>query len=345
MATNHAHVTIAMIAAAAGVARSTVSYALRDDPKIPVVTASRVRAVAARLGYRPNPRVAVLMAHIRRGRPVAQGERIAFLWLHAPPGVRVFPVIWEGARRRAEQLGYALEEFWLDQPGLSPARLGQIIRARGITGLLLSPILEGQAGFTINWDWGQFAPAIIGNATCVPELHHAGHHHFAGMRAVMLALQARGLRRIAALIDRDVNDRAKLTLSAAFIAHHPAPSPATRWLHVQAGESVAGLAAWVSRIRPEALVTTCRHADAIKRQRPRALTGVTVVVLDRPAGDCAWAGLDQCEEVIAANAVDLVVGQLHRNERGAPEDVKMLLFPGHWVEAGAGITVPLRIKT
>lgn len=36
----------------------------------------------------------------------------------------------------------------------------------------------------------------------------------------------------------------------------------------------------------------------------------------------------------AANAVDLVVSQLNRNETGGPAWPRMLLFPGRWVEPG-----------
>lgn len=113
MAEKNSHVTMAQIAAAAGVARATVSYALRGDTKIPMDTTARVRAAAERLGYRPNPRVAALMTHIRRARPVTQGERIAFVWVHttraesqADPFLRR---VFGGAKARAEALGYRIE--------------------------------------------------------------------------------------------------------------------------------------------------------------------------------------------------------------------------------------------
>src|SRR5829696_6510312 len=103
-----AHVTFRQIAKASGLAVATVSYALRNDPKIPAATIARVHATAEEMGYRPNPRVAALMAHIRRARPVATGERIGFIWL-ARPGAYVRTH--QGARQRAEQLGYELEDF------------------------------------------------------------------------------------------------------------------------------------------------------------------------------------------------------------------------------------------
>lgn len=57
-------VTIADIAQAAGVSRSTVSLVLRADPSIPERTQARVRAAIDQLGYRPNQ----LAAGLRRRR-------------------------------------------------------------------------------------------------------------------------------------------------------------------------------------------------------------------------------------------------------------------------------------
>jgi LacI family transcriptional regulator len=331
MAEKYAHVTMTQIAAAAGVARATVSYALRGDRKIPTGTAAKIVATAERLGYRPNPRVSALMAHIRRSRPITGGEHIAYLWVNARPGKRTFPAMFEGAQARAEQLGYTLEEFWLDTPGLRAIRLGQIIRARGITGLLISPILDDYPKFTIDWDWDQFAPAIIGNAACTPELHHAGHHHFAAMRVAVQALRDLGIRHIATLLDLDINERAKRALSAAFLEHHPMPAQARRWLRVLPRDNFFGVTTWLRETRPAALITTFNRARLLERRSLAGRFCPKCIVLDRPAGGCRWPGIEQGEEVIAANAVDLVVAQLQRNERGVPENVKMLLFPGRWI--------------
>ena len=157
MAGKFAHVTFRQIAKASGLAVATVSYALRNHPKIPAETIARVQAVADALGYRPNPRVAALMAHIRRARPVASGDCIAFIWLARPaPYLRMY----NGAKQRAQELGYELEDFALRDRALNPARLERILRARRITGIVLSPLDSGQASFALDWDWSRFSPAI-----------------------------------------------------------------------------------------------------------------------------------------------------------------------------------------
>ena len=111
------HVTLTQVAEASGVSLATASYSLRNDRRIPRVTAARVQTAAKRLGYRPNPRVSALMAHIRQAQPVTVGERIAFLWIDASPGERPYQRIFDGAKDRAIQLGYSLEEFWCSTPG------------------------------------------------------------------------------------------------------------------------------------------------------------------------------------------------------------------------------------
>ena len=42
-------------------------------------------------------------------------------------------------------------------------------------------------------------------------------------------------------------------------------------------------------------------------------------------------GIDQAYDIVAANAVDLVVSQLSGNELGVPAVPRMLLFQGCWV--------------
>jgi LacI family transcriptional regulator len=58
-------VTLKDVAERARLSPATVSYALRQHPKIPAETSELVATAARELGYRPNPRVASLIAHIR----------------------------------------------------------------------------------------------------------------------------------------------------------------------------------------------------------------------------------------------------------------------------------------
>jgi hypothetical protein len=53
-------------------------------------------------------------------------------------------------------------------------------------------------------------------------------------------------------------------------------------------------------------------------------------------------GIDQRFDLVAANAVDLVVSQLITNERGVPPVHRVTLFPGQWMDGpGAPASVPV----
>ncbi|MDA1068643.1 MAG: LacI family DNA-binding transcriptional regulator [Verrucomicrobia bacterium] len=71
--------TIEFIAKKAGVAKSTVSLALRNSPKLLEQTRSRIQKIAQELGYKPNPLVSAQMAHIRSHKSQKSVTTIGFL--------------------------------------------------------------------------------------------------------------------------------------------------------------------------------------------------------------------------------------------------------------------------
>ena len=47
-----------------------------------------------------------------------------------------------------------------------------------------------------------------------------------------------------------------------------------------------------------------------------------------------WSGIRENHELIGAAAVDLLIGQLSRNEIGIPRQPRKVLIPGTWHEGG-----------
>ena len=79
MPSNRIRSTLRDVALAAGCHYSTVSLALRDHPRIPSETKSRIREAAKRLGYRPDPALAALSAYRTIKHP-ARGQTVV-AWL------------------------------------------------------------------------------------------------------------------------------------------------------------------------------------------------------------------------------------------------------------------------
>lgn len=327
--------TLTTIAEAADLAVSTVSYALRNHSKIPLVTRQRVKALADKLGYKPHPAVSTLMAHIKSARLPKSPTKIAFVWIE--PEIAGLNSAFNrqsinGARQRAKERGYSLEEFRLFDRGMTSRRLSAILKARGIVGVVFSGC-DRRTSVVLEMDWNAHAVAIIGNARCTPELHRAGHYHYMGMRRIMLELSARGYRRPAAVLESVVNERASRTWEAAFLAYHPTPSRAQSALKKMVVIDPAELGPWLKKCQPDVLIVTKQVFIAPLKKILGAAgkeMGFAVISLEEEATEIS--GVNPGHHMVAANAVDLVLGQLMRNETGVPEDPKELLFDGHWVE-------------
>ncbi|HEY9250379.1 MAG TPA: LacI family DNA-binding transcriptional regulator [Rariglobus sp.] len=325
--------SLVQVARAAGVALSTASLAMRGSPLVKAATAERVKAVAARLGYRADLRVGSLMARIRRAKGGHDRERLAFVWVSATRAETrrewFCKVIFAGAKRRAEELGCGLAEFWLHDAGMSAARLEKILVTRGITGVVFSAPLHDME-VRVEWDWRHFAAAVIGNSEFHPPLHRAGHHHYRGMWTAMEKVRAAGCRRPAAVLHEPHHRRIHGVHQAAFVANHPLPSRALAMARFGLAENDAETRAWLGAVKADALIFVVAPAEAKLEalRRMPALKAFVTLAAPRPG----LPGIDMREDLVAASAVDLVTAQLHRNERGVPAHPTTLLLEGEWRE-------------
>lgn len=135
--------TIRELAKAAGVSRSTVSAALNDRPNISQATKEKIRQIADQMGYRQDAQVDQLMSYLskRKGRR----QLIPLAWINAQKERDAFNrypwwiPMYEGAKERANQIGFSINEFWLHDPQVRPKRLRSILHAQGIRGAVLTP--------------------------------------------------------------------------------------------------------------------------------------------------------------------------------------------------------------
>ena len=72
-------VTLADVAKQAGVHTTTVSLALRNHPRLPEATRQRLRALAEKMGYTPDPAMQALVAYRKNIGHHSYGLRLAYL--------------------------------------------------------------------------------------------------------------------------------------------------------------------------------------------------------------------------------------------------------------------------
>ncbi len=327
--------TMQQIAEVVGCSRMAISLALRNSPKISAATTARIRKVADEMGYRPNPMVSALMTQLRHGRTVKRPTTIAYVTAYpTEDGWRVpglFTEFHTGVKKRAETLGYTLEEYWLRRPGLSEKRFCDVLYARNVLGLVIAPLPSG--GGTLALDWPRFATAAIGYSVTSPSIHRASNDQYSTIRLAVAELTRLGYRRIGLAMTRDGDERVKNNWSAGMLVEQSLiPMEQRVPLLLADGPFEEAFAAWFSHYRPDVVLTQAWQCGRVlKDLGVRVPEDVGVANLGVTAEEAQWAGVNQNAELVGAAALDLVDAQLRRNECGIPVHQKTLLIPGHWV--------------
>ncbi len=332
--------TMQQIAERAGVSRMAVSLALRNSPKVSVKTKEKIRAIAEELGYRPNPLVSALMTQLRHAKPPIRHATLAYVTAYPTrDGWRLpgpFVEFYEGARQRADLLGYDLEEWWLAEAGLTPQRFSEILYMRNIHGILLAPVPPEAAEMSMLWE--KFAAVTIGYSIGGPGLHRASNHQYGSIGLALEELQKLGYRRIGLAIPDESDVRVKRQWSARMLVHHAHDASEKGVPPLLAGEDFCGeFSAWFQAHRPDAVLSLESDAlSVMENLGVRVPEDVGFAHLAISPGDRDWAGINQNSDLVGAAAIDLIDGQLRRNERDLPTHPHTLLIPGEWV---AGSTV------
>src|SRR5262245_17392188 len=131
----NSRISMATVAARAGVHTTTVSLALRNHPSLPLDTRQRLQALAAEMGYERDPALNALVAYRRQSPPSKGNPPLAYVtnW-ESPWGWKEHPAhaaFFEGAQHKAAELGYQLEHFWLREEGRSHRQVSRVLSARG----------------------------------------------------------------------------------------------------------------------------------------------------------------------------------------------------------------------
>lgn len=325
------------VAAAAGVHQSTVSLALRGDPRIPADTRARVEMAVARLGYRRNPLVSALIAERKRGRPSGKGAVLAVLAAGAKPEEwrrrsPIYSRLHGHLVEQAHRLGYGLQEFALHEAGRGPGRLKRMLHARGIRGLLLAPMPVSTE--TVDFDFTGFAAVALRLQLRDPALGRVAPDYFLAMSAALEKLWSTGHRRAAFLSLAEVDERVRHRSLGAYLAvrqSHPrrclSPVTVDEW-------SSGDFAEWMHRHRPDAIVTP---THSVYRQVEGWLeTGgwsaphdLSLISLDCHA-HTDEAGMVHNLELEAFRAVNMLARKVESAEFGVLPDPCQLAIPARW---------------
>lgn len=338
------------LATAAGVSKNTISLALRNDRQIPLVTRQRIAALAKKLGYRKNAVVAHLMTELRRARTPRFHSTLALINAHRDPAAfqahPTIPTYVSGCRQRAEDLGYALDEFWLHDPAITGRRLTQVLRARGIQGLVLVGLMrDNRLPDHLASLWDEFPAVVTGVRTQDPALSFASTDHYLLALTIFRKCLELGYTRPALVLDPDIDHLVDYRFSAGVQAaqqdlpqvertkaFYPATSP---------GPSSSAFRKWLRQEKPDVILTlynTIRHW--LEEDGWAVPADIGLVQLEWRATSPDWAGMNQHNDVVGAAAIEMLVGMIQNNERGIPEFPRATLIGSTWVDGTTAVGSP-----
>ena len=334
------HITMAQIAARAGVCKATVSLALRNDSRISKKTITRVQKVARDLGYTRHPVIDELMSELRRSRGTGYQRTIALLNAHPQRHAFVdhttIPSWVAGCRRRATYLGYTIDEFWLHDPDLDGVRLTRILQTRGIRGLVVIGAF-GVDSFPERYNsmWPQFACVVTGIRTHSPAFSFTCVDHHNLVLDAMQQVRTLGYRRPGLVTAHHVEYVTDGRFTCAmWLAQQALPVRDRVSALVSAGRGEQldrEFWPWYRARKPDVILTLHTNLWAmLTAQRISAPRDVGLVHLERNRHTVEWAGMEQHNEVAGEAAIDMLAGMLQSNELGVPAFPRATLIGATW---------------
>jgi DNA-binding LacI/PurR family transcriptional regulator len=338
-------VNMSDIARVAGVGKATVSLALRNDPRLREETRQHIQEVAGRLGYIPNAVVANLMAQLRASKNPKYQATLGLMNASTDPEAlrtnHTFRSWTEGLAAHSAELGYGMDEFWLRDPKMDPSRLRQILRVRNIRGVIIAGVLEHReipAKFDLLWE--DLACVVIGIRPEKPALHFACNDQYSTAMHAAEELQRLGYRRPGLVIDPLIEENIDHRFTAGFYAgptKFEARLPGFDFLPGRQRE----FEIWLRKHHPDVIV--CTHPEIrgwLKDMGLKPPRDIGLIHLDLTREVEGWSGMKQSNHLVGAFGVDLVIGQLHRNEKGIPECPRCMMVESQWVPGTTVRRVP-----
>jgi LacI family transcriptional regulator len=318
--------------------QSTVVRALANNPNVAAETRKKIVELAESMGYKPNPLVSTLMAFKRSVK--LPRDRLVMGYLTSDDKklpwreVKTFVDFYDGATERASTHGFVLEEFRLGEPKMTGRRMSEILYHRNVPGVIVGPMLIGRGHLSL--DWSGLASAAIGYSMVRPRLHRATHNHLLGIRQAVRQLRKLGYRRIGLTLDTVHDARVDFNWSIGFTSYLyslPATERVAPLIKGYPDYTPQEVVRWYKKQRPDVILSGSWWIHEWLRDAGIGIPDeVGFALLDRKTQDATStvAGIDQNSRAVAAAAVDTVVAQLHRNERGLPTLCKTTLIEGFW---------------
>jgi LacI family transcriptional regulator len=317
------------LARLAKVSQATVSRCLRNDPTQNAATRERILRLADKMGYVPNS-FASGLARARSAENNSFRANLAIIGGNQDTDPvatwKNWGLLYRSARDHAEKHGYSLEYFWRYAKGVTRSHLCRVIEARGIMGIILLMITPEE----LDLPWESLAlSSVCISPLAPPRTHYVGLNSYHDAMMVLQTSAKLGYRR-PGLIYQPTDDWSgnEGAYTGAFLVHQQTLDPKNRLpIFTQSGKEFMP---WFKKYQPDILISLYGgSARQLGDRIPKEVGYVNLSGLDHgQVPGCTF--VDRRTDLAGIAALDLVTGQLSRNERGWPAHPNCIIVPSEW---------------
>ena len=342
MSTKKKNITQKDIAQATGLSQVAVSLALRNQPTVAPATIKLVQEAARKLGYKPNVFSQTLRASREINDKTFNGV-IGVLDYNPVSDVGTstyFAFYYNGMKQRAEELGYKIEYMTLDTPNMTAKRMSHILESRSIKGIINLPLKEGRKLPNIQWE--NFFTVSIGLTIEEPSFHSVAVDHFQAITQCYHKLKERGVQKIGMVYSETMNRRLHGAFTGPFLncIKNDLPQSHDLLLSLLFEKNYRKhYQEWIQSVKPDAILAAFYGGATLVKEWNKEIDRglekkIKIASFNvRSESDPSIPGIDQKFEVNGANAVNILVGMMHRNEPGIPKNPLKVLTRCEWVES------------
>ncbi|MEM6822537.1 MAG: LacI family DNA-binding transcriptional regulator [Verrucomicrobiota bacterium] len=323
----------AEIAKELGVSKGTVSLVLRGIGNFSEETQDKIRRLAREKGYVPDPMLGALSAYRKKGEQQPFMGTLGFLLPNRGPMGGFLGSLWRQGQKRAVRLGYRLERFSMDISEMSPTRLGDVLQARGIRGLIV-----GQKLGSPFWDefaWDKFASISVTRVNAALPMDMVNHDATNSSHYVWNECVKRGYRRLMVFLNRESDQNIQRRFSNTFLGLHRDHPETFIEEPIQYTDILKSSlkADWIKRHRPDAII--CHDEDAvssIQSSTSIATTKLSIACLSLQTTTSDFSGVHHPRGETMDATLALLDHKIRHDVVGLPKHKRTVLLEGKWID-------------
>jgi DNA-binding LacI/PurR family transcriptional regulator len=235
-----------------------------------------------------------------------------------------------GAQARAEERNYRVEHFWLYRDGMTNQRFSDMLHARGIRGILFAPVPDTRVNIELAWP--SFSVVGLGLTPTTSVFHRVTTDYYQSMLLALEECYRLGYRRPGFTVRLETVKRLEFRWEAGFLVSQELlgirrvrPLVVDEWTPENLGR-------WLAKERPDVVIGPVLGPleELLRATGRRIPEEIGLLGLLVPKAGDRLSGIIQHGEVIGASAVDQLISQIERDEKGQPTFPMTYTMPGRW---------------